>query len=130
MHHSIPTTSHRYRERVVTGSDYPIAMQIAPFLLDEWLSQNFHATPPVEYDLGSSTGPVWTLRELLALEHGDQQQPLLDMALSYTSPEGTASLRDEIGRMQGVDPDHIQIVTGGAEALLMLFYMAAETGAN
>jgi len=105
-------------------------MQIAPFLLDEWLSRNFNASPPIEYDLGSSTGPVWTLRELLALEHGDQQQPLLDMALSYTSPEGTASLREEIGRMQGVDPDHIQIVTGGAEALLMLFYMAAEPGAN
>jgi aspartate/methionine/tyrosine aminotransferase len=105
-------------------------MQLKPFLLDEWLSQKFTADPPIEFDLGSSTGPVWTLRELLALEGGDVRERLLDTALSYTSPEGTLELREEIARMHGVDPVHVQIVTGAAEALLLLFYQAAEPGAN
>jgi hypothetical protein len=42
-------------------------MKLAPFLLDQWLTQKFTADPPIEFDLGSSTGPVWTLRELLDL---------------------------------------------------------------
>jgi aspartate/methionine/tyrosine aminotransferase len=104
-------------------------MQLARFLLDEWLSQKFSADPPIEYDLGSSTGPVWTLGELLALEGADPRD-MLDVALSYTSPRGSTELREEIARMQGVQPDDIQIVTGAAEALLALFYLAAEPGAN
>ena len=91
--------------------------------------QKFSADPPIEYDLGSSTGPVWTLRELLALESADERE-LLDTALSYTSPRGSMELREEIARMQGLDAEHVQIVTGAAEALLSLFYLAAEPGAN
>src|SRR5947208_2919468 len=98
-------------------------MRLAPFLLDEWLSAKLSANPPIEFDLGSSTGPVWTLRELLALEGEDAQERLLNTALSYTDPAGSEELRREIAGMQGVDPDHIQIVTGGAEALLVLFYL-------
>src|SRR4051794_5889194 len=104
-------------------------MQLARFLLDEWLAQKFSADPPIEYDLGSSTGPVWKLGELLALEGMDPRE-LLDTALSYTSPRGSTELREEIARMHGLEPDHIQIVTGAAEALLSLFYLAAEPGAN
>jgi aspartate/methionine/tyrosine aminotransferase len=39
-------------------------------------------------------------------------------------------LREEIARMQQVAPDDVQVVTGGAEALLAIFYLAAEPGAN
>jgi aspartate/methionine/tyrosine aminotransferase len=106
-------------------------MRLPPFLLDQWLEQKFTADPPIEFDLGSSTGPVWTLRELLALDGRDGLgNDLLDTALSYTSPHGTPELRAEIAVMQGVDPDHVQITTGGAEALLALFYLAAEPGGN
>jgi aspartate/methionine/tyrosine aminotransferase len=105
-------------------------MRLATFLLDDWLSQKFAADPPIEFDLGSSTGPVWTFRELLALEGDRSWEPLLDAAVSYTSPSGSKELRQEIARMQGVDPEHVQIVTGAAEALLLLFYLAAETGVN
>jgi len=105
-------------------------MRLSTFLLDEWLEQKFHADPPIEFDLGSSTGPVWTLRELLALEGDGANERLLDTALSYTSPAGTLELRDAIASMEGVEPDHVQIVTGAAEALLLLFYLAAEPGAN
>jgi aspartate/methionine/tyrosine aminotransferase len=104
-------------------------MQLAPFLLDEWLAQKFSANPPIEFDLGSSTGPVWTLRELLALEEGAAER-LPEIALSYTSPQGSVELREEIARMQGVGPEDVQVAAGGAEALLMLFYLAAEPGAN
>ena len=41
-------------------------MNLPPFLLDRWLEQKQTADPAIDFDLGSSTGPVWTLRELLA----------------------------------------------------------------
>ena len=36
---------------------YHRSMKLTPFLLDQWLEQKFAADPPIEYDLGSSTGP-------------------------------------------------------------------------
>ncbi len=105
-------------------------MKLPPFLLDDWLAQKFSADPPIEYDLAASTGPVWTLRELLALEGEDTSVRLMDAALSYTSPAGSKELREAVAGMEGVDPDDVQIVTGAAEGLLLLFYLAAEPGAN
>src|SRR5712692_63061 len=105
-------------------------MKLSPFLLDQWLDQKHSADPPIEYDMASSTGPVWTLRELLALADGDEQERLFDTTLSYTSPAGSAELREAIAALQGVDPSEVQVVTGAAEALLMLFYLAAEPDAN
>jgi aspartate/methionine/tyrosine aminotransferase len=104
-------------------------MRLAPFLLDEWIRLKYSSDPPIEFDLASSTGPIWTFRELLALEPG-LSESLLDTPLFYTSPKGAVELREEIARMQGVDPDHVQIVTGSSEALLAMFYFAAEPGAN
>src|SRR3954452_24995646 len=104
-------------------------MRLAPFLLDEWISQKFTADPPIEYDLASSTGPVWTFRELLALEDGAYER-LLEAPISYMPPRGSVELREEIARMQGVDPEHVQVVTGGSEALLAMFFLAAGPGAN
>jgi aspartate/methionine/tyrosine aminotransferase len=46
------------------------------------------------------------------------------------SARGSIELREEIASMQGAHPDDIQIVTGGSEALLALFFLAAEPGAN
>lgn len=104
-------------------------MRLAPFLLDEWIRRKYDSDPPIEFDLASSTGPVWTYRELLTLEEG-LADSLLDTQLFYTSPRGAPELRQEIARMQGVDPDHVQIVSGSSEALLAIFYFAAEPGAN
>ena len=59
-------------------------MKLPPFLLDQWLEQKFSANPPIEFDLGSSTGPVWTLRELLSLG-GDVEQ-MMETRLFYTPP--------------------------------------------
>jgi aspartate/methionine/tyrosine aminotransferase len=105
-------------------------MRLPPFLLDQWLEQKFSADPPIEYDLGSSTGPVWTLRELLALAGDGEWERLLDTSLFYTSATGTQELREAIANLRGVDPSDVQVVTGAAEALLILFFLAAEPGAN
>ena len=105
-------------------------MRLPPFLLDRWLEQKHAADSPIEYDLGSSTGPVWTLRELLGLANGDGHEWLLDTALVYTSATGALELREAIAKLQGVDPAEVQVVTGAAEALLMLFVQAAGPDAN
>ncbi|MGI8961391.1 MAG: aminotransferase class I/II-fold pyridoxal phosphate-dependent enzyme [Bryobacteraceae bacterium] len=106
-------------------------MKLTPFLLDQWLEQNHTAHPPIEFDLGSSTGPVWTLRELLSLT-GDESEyeRLLDTRVFYTPPAGSPDLREALAEFERVDPSDIQIVTGAAEALHVLFFLAAEPGAN
>jgi aspartate/methionine/tyrosine aminotransferase len=105
-------------------------MELPPFLLDRWIEQKDSADPPIEYDLASSTGPVWTLRELLALSPGNELEALLDTPVSYTSAAGTLALRTAIAALEGVDADDVQVVTGASEALLILFFLAAEPGAN
>jgi aspartate/methionine/tyrosine aminotransferase len=105
-------------------------MQLAPFLLDQWLNHYHFTDPPVEFDLASSTGPAWTARELIGLMEPDEKEKLLDTKLVYAHAEGTRVLREAIAEMQGVAPDQVQVVTGAAEALLILFFLAAEPGAN
>ena len=39
-------------------------MQLKPFLLDAWLDQYEH---DVEFNLAASTGPSWTVNDILAL---------------------------------------------------------------
>jgi aspartate/methionine/tyrosine aminotransferase len=104
------------------------SMNLPRFLLDEWLAQKRTAATPVEFDLGSSTGPVWTLRELLLL--GSDIDGLLDTHISYVSPNGTLELRQGIAALEGCDPEHVQVTTGGAEALLLIFSGVAAPDAN
>lgn len=103
-------------------------MKLAPFLLDQWLGQKFSANPPIDFDLGSSTGPVWTLRELLGL--GGDVESLLDTELFYMPPAGSNELREALARMENVQPEDVLVTSGAAEALLILFHAAAEPGAN
>jgi len=105
-------------------------MNLPPFLLDRWIEQKDSANPPIEFDLASSTGPVWTLRELLALSGDNELEGLLDTRVSYTSAAGPPDLRASIAALEGVDAADVQVVTGAAEALLILFFLAAEPGAN
>jgi len=105
-------------------------MNLPPFLLDRWIEQKHSADPPIEFDLASSTGPVWTLRELLALSGENELEGLLDTRVSYTNAAGPSDLRTAIAALEGVDADDVQVVTGASEALLILFFLAAEPGAN
>jgi aspartate/methionine/tyrosine aminotransferase len=105
-------------------------MHFAPFLLDEWLNHYQHSEPPIEYDLASSTGPTWTLRQLLGLEERDRVEELLDTRLVYMRLEGTRALCQAVAEMEGVGAEDVQITTGAAEGILLLFTLAAEPGAN
>ncbi len=101
-------------------------MKFAPFLLDQWLQQN----AGTEFNLAVSTGPQWTVRELLALEKGGAAEKMLDVELDYSPTAGSRSLREAIAEMRGVAPEEVIVFAGGAEALFHIFYFAMETGAN
>jgi aspartate/methionine/tyrosine aminotransferase len=105
-------------------------MNLPPFLLDEWLDRKSSADPPIEYDLGSSAGPVWTLEQLLDLAHVDPFDSLADTRLVYPPAAGSPELRTEIAAFSGVHPDDVVVVTGASEALWILFFLAAERGGN
>lgn len=102
-------------------------MNLKPFLLEQWLAHYEHN---IEYNLGASTGPRWTVEELLGLAGQDARRRMFALPLTYGPPAGNASLRAAIADMQGVSPDCVQVVTGAAEALLILFWLAAEPGSN
>src|SRR5260370_33303812 len=103
-------------------------MKLPAFRVAQWLEKKFSANRTIEFDLGSSTGRVWTWRELLSL--GGDLDGLLDTRLFYTPPAGSAELREELARMEGVEPESVLVMTGAAEALLILLHLAAEPGAN
>jgi aspartate/methionine/tyrosine aminotransferase len=104
-------------------------MKVPPFKLDAWLAAHEFATPPIRYNLASSTGPLWTLGELMKLGAGDLRA-LEDLKLSYAPPEGSKLLRERIAALHGVDPDHVQIMTGASEALIALTCHFAAPGAS
>ena len=105
-------------------------MKIPDFLLDRWLGQYKFSDHPPEFDLASSTGPHWTARELLGLLSADEREQLFETELVYADTSGGEKLRAAVGEMQGVSPRQVQVVTGASEALLILFFLAAEPGAN
>ncbi len=102
-------------------------MQLKPFLLDMWLDNYEHTT---EFNLAASTGPVWTLNEILSLASDEERERFLNHKVVYGRPAGADGLRAAIAEMQGVNFDAVQILTGASEALLILFWLAAEPGAN
>jgi len=105
-------------------------MRFARFLLDEFMNHYQHSEPPIEFDLAASTGPTWTVRQVLELEEGHRADELLDTRLSYMRLEGSRALCEVVAKMEGVDAEDVQITTGAAEALLLLFTLANEPGAN
>jgi aspartate/methionine/tyrosine aminotransferase len=104
-------------------------MKVPPFKLDAWLAAHEFATPPIRYNLASSTGPLWTLGELMALGGGDLRA-LAHLKLSYAPPAGSKLLRERIATLHGVDPEHVQIMTGASEALIALTCHFAAPGAS
>jgi len=102
-------------------------MQLKPFLLDMWLDTYEH---DIEFNLAASEGPRWTLNEILSLASEEERERFLNHKLGYSRPAGADGLRAAIAEMQEVDIDAVQVVTGASEALLILFWLAAEAGAN
>ena len=102
-------------------------MQLKPFLLDAWLDQYEHG---IEFNLAASTGPAWTVNDVLGLADDATRHRFLNHKLVYGRPAGADSLREAIAEMQGVPMGAVQIVTGASEALVALMWLAAEPGAN
>jgi aspartate/methionine/tyrosine aminotransferase len=102
-------------------------MRLKPFLLDAWLDIYEHG---IEFNLAASTGPTWTANELLDLGGEESRQRYLNHTVGFSRPAGADSLREAIAEMQGVSVDHVQVVTGASEALVVLMWLAAEPGAN
>jgi aspartate/methionine/tyrosine aminotransferase len=102
-------------------------MQFKPFLLDAWLDQYEH---DIEFNLGASTGPTWTVNDILALGGDEVRHRFLNHKLVYGRPAGADSLREAIAEMQGVPMESVQVVTGASEGLVALMWLAAEPGAN
>lgn len=100
-------------------------MRLQPYELDRWLHRHRH----LPYQLAASTGPSWTLGELLAL--APEPPDLAAMRLSYGDADGGPALRRAIaGLYRDVDPDMVQVTVGAQEALLIVLALAAEPGAN
>ena len=102
-------------------------MQLKPFLLDMWLDNYEH---DIEFNLAASTGPSWTVNELLKLAGEDERQRFLNHKLVYGRPAGADGLREAIAEMHGVSAECVQVMTGASEALVVLMWLAAEPGAN
>ena len=103
-----------------------VVVQLPPFLLDHWLDQHRDA----RYNLAASSGPAWRMRELLDLMAPEERERYLEEPVFYTPTSGRPGLRDSIARMCGVTADDVQVLTGASEALQILFFLAAEAGAN
>jgi aspartate/methionine/tyrosine aminotransferase len=103
-------------------------MELPPFLLDHWLASYEFASPPIAYNLASSTGPRWTVDELLAIDGG--RHDIGKVTISYAPAEGSHELREGVAAFHGVDPEWVVVTTGASEALSILFCLAARPGAN
>src|ERR1700721_4801730 len=104
-------------------------MKLPPCLLDRWLAADEFPSPPIRFNLASSTGPAWTLGQLLALGGEAARDELDSIRLSYAPPEGSKLLRERIGQFYGVDPDWVVVTTGASEALGASFCWWATCGA-
>jgi aspartate/methionine/tyrosine aminotransferase len=82
-----------------------------PFALEEWQSR-YEQT--VEINLADSGVLPVTLRELLAL--GGDVEELLDLPLHYPEVNGTERLRRMIAAIHEVQPEHVLVTVGAAEA--------------
>ena len=105
-------------------------MRLPTPLLSKWMSAYEFATPPIRYNLASSTGPAWTFGELLALGGDEFRAAMERMSVGYVPTEGTLELRRQIGRLHGVDPDWVIVTMGGSEALSLLMCLAGGPGGS
>ncbi|HEU5133948.1 MAG TPA: pyridoxal phosphate-dependent aminotransferase [Steroidobacteraceae bacterium] len=116
-------------------------MKVPPFKLDAWLAAHDFATPPIRYNIASSTGPLWTFGELMALgsnagndaasDKGNGSLATLgDITLSYAPPQGSKLLRERVAALHAVDPDHVLMMTGASEAIVALTSLVAGAGGS
>jgi aspartate/methionine/tyrosine aminotransferase len=103
-------------------------VKLERFLLDEWLDAAVDPLP--QWNLGSVAGPPWTVSELLELGTSQDREAFASTRLSYSKAAGLNELRVSVAERHAVSPDEVLILTGASEALLLVFFTAAEPGAN
>ena len=74
-------------------------MQLKPFLLDAWIDQYEH---DIEFNLAASTGPTWTVNDILALADDATRHRFLNHKLVYGHPGGNDSLREAIAQTRSL----------------------------
>lgn len=77
------------------------------------------------YDLAESVGPDLTLQALFS---GDKPDALANLAFSYGTAAGNATLRRLIAARHGVDTEDVIVTVGGMHALFLLAFILCEPG--
>ena len=103
-------------------------MELPPFALDEWLATYNFATPPIAFDLASSTGPGFTVAALTQL--GGAGLDIGEIALSYAPPQGALAVRTAVAAFHDADPDWVVMATGASEALSIMLCLVSRPGAH
>lgn len=103
-------------------------MDLPEFALDQWLAKYDFASPPITFNLASSTGPRWSVDDLARL--GNEPLSLDDVVLAYAPPQGTKALREAVASFYNVDPEWVVMTTGASEALSILLCIASRPGSN
>ena len=106
-------------------------MKVPPFKLDAWLMAHEFATPPIRYNIASSTGPLWTFAELMALggdggERGSARRPHVVLRTTPGQQTTARARRCAARRRSG----HVLMMTGASEAIMALTCLFAEPGAS
>lgn len=106
-------------------------MKLPRFELDRWLDSLKYAEPPIEFDLGSSTGATWTLGDLAALDPArDLVREIEDLAQVYVPAIGEETTRRAIAAFHGASPEDVRVTTGASEAINAVLCLLSEPGAN
>jgi aspartate/methionine/tyrosine aminotransferase len=106
-------------------------MRLSRFELDRWLDAYKHSDRPIQFDLGSSTGVTWTLRELAALDPDrDLIGELETLPQTYVAVVGEPETRRAVAAFHEAAPEHVRITTGASEAIHALLCLLSEPGAN
>ena len=103
-------------------------MRFDEFMLDRWLQEK--SGPGIHFDFGGSTGPVWRLRDVLALDGPEAAERLLELQLVYSRTAGAEDLRCAIAEMVEVPFEHVVVLSGASECLAQVFMHAAEQDGN
>jgi hypothetical protein len=73
-------------------------MELKPFLLDVWLDTYEHG---IECNLAASTGPSWTLNEILSLASDEERQIFLKSDI-WRERSSTADRERKLGIAHGI----------------------------
>ncbi len=100
--------------------------RLPPCDLERWYSQfGFGA----RYNLSGSAAPSLTTMDLLHYAGPDAIAAYLELNLNYVPVDGTLRLRTTIAQQYAtLTPEQIQVTTGAAEALLLLFTVLLHPG--